>query len=103
MVSRTASLYTLIVIGLLNVLAPIQLDDDGSFEIREVAYVRANRMLTSKLEASELTSTQVPPKQAFFIGRVLAKGACAAKHVVILIQHKAQKYDELHSMHVSAS
>ena len=74
---------TFIVGGLFNMLTSIQLNDDGSFQANEVANVTANRVLAAEFEAAQLSSTQMLPKQALWIGGVFAEVACAPKHSVI--------------------
>ncbi len=69
-----------VVVGLFGVLAPIQLNDDGGLKTGEVANVRSHRMLTTKLEVSQLAPTQVSSQQSLRIGRVFAEGASKAKH-----------------------
>jgi hypothetical protein len=69
-----------IVVGLLGMLAAVQLDDEKSFETREIADVRAHRVLPTKFEACQLTSAHTLPKHALRTSRVLAEGARKSKH-----------------------
>lgn len=63
-------------------LAAIELDDEAAFDTGEIANVRAERVLASELEASELTATQSIPKQTLCIGWVFAEGSGEVDHLL---------------------
>ncbi len=61
-------------------LTAIQLDDDSGIQTYEVTDVRTDRVLPSELEVVQLSSTQMPPKEAFGVGRILAQAAGKSDH-----------------------
>jgi hypothetical protein len=52
----------------LDVLRPIQFDDEPSFSRAEVSEVRSDRMLTAKFGATHLPGSQMVPQDSFRVG-----------------------------------
>ena len=71
---------THVVVGLLSMLAPVQLDDDRSLKTREVADIWSDRVLSAEFEPCQLASAQTLPQHALCVSRVLTKSAREAKH-----------------------
>ena len=63
----------LIVPDVLRVLSSIELDDDLRFEARKVGDEPGNRHLSPEPVAGELFATQMLPKVALSIGRLVAQ------------------------------
>ena len=51
--------------SLIEVLAPIQLDNDCGFKADEIADIHAERMLPSEFEATQLSASQASPETPF--------------------------------------
>ncbi len=72
---------TRIVCRLLDMLTPVELDDDTGTQAHEVADVRTNRVLPPELEVIQLSPTQMPPEVPFGIRRRPAQGTDKSDHL----------------------
>jgi len=77
------SIATIIVRYLVNMLASVQLHDDGSLDAGEVANVEADLMLPAKLEPAHLTAAEMAPQATLGVGRVPSEIADMPEHVGI--------------------
>jgi hypothetical protein len=74
------SVAALVVVGLLNMLAAVELNDHACFQAGKVTNVGTDRMLSAKFEPGLLPRAQVLPKQIFRICWRFSKVSCAAEH-----------------------
>ena len=83
---RSQERITTVVIGLtIDMLAAVQLDDQGGFNAGKIANVETYAMLPPELGASEPTATQVSPEMALSVGRISSQVAGVTKHQRMLI------------------
>ena len=58
-------------------LLPVELNDECRFQAHEIGNIAADRMLTTKLQATELPTAQPPPEVLFDVDRRGSHVACA--------------------------
>jgi len=63
-----------------EMLAAVQLDDNGGFQANEIADVGADLMLPSEFETVQLTAAQSTPEKAFSLRRIPAQVAGEVDH-----------------------
>ena len=73
----------IVILGALEMLAPVEFNDQLSVERGEVADVEADLMLSAELEASDLSASQTAPEKTLGRCLVIAESAHVAKHVRI--------------------
>jgi hypothetical protein len=61
--------------GSLDVLCPIEFDDEPSFRRAEISEVRTDRMLTAKFGATRLPGSQMVPQDSFRVGLFATQAA----------------------------
>jgi len=59
----------------LNVLSPVEFDDESSFDRAEVSEVRPDRMLTPEFEVLHPPASQVPPQDSFRVSLFATQSA----------------------------
>jgi hypothetical protein len=69
-----------IVWRLIEMLAAVQLDDNGGFQANEIADIRVDPMLPSEFETAQLTAAQSTPEKAFSLRRIPAQVAGEVDH-----------------------
>ena len=69
-----------IVKRLIGVLAAIQFHDDRAVETSEVTDVETNLMLAAEFEATELTTAQATPEEAFDFRWTCSKTTSVSPH-----------------------
>jgi len=67
-------------VGALDVLAAVELDDQFRFQADEVADIATERALPAEAEAVDLATPQVFPQQPFGIGRVPSQASGKVVH-----------------------
>src|SRR3954451_12668106 len=66
--------------GALNMLTPVQFDDDAGIGRGEIADAESDLVLPSELEAAELSAPQTAPREALGIGLLFAESADMLEH-----------------------
>ena len=78
-------------------LLPVELNDERRFHAREIGNIAADRMLPTKLQATELSTAQPPPKILLDVdgGASHLAGAFPEKRADPLVRHGATTLNRL--------